>query len=126
MSALLACELELADGGKRPLEDDEIFAYCRLIILAGGGTTWRQLGITLYQLLSNYHFWEACREDRSLIEPAIEEGARYMPTDPVFQRRMTENGMEIIVGSPEEFRRTIAEDRRRWGEVIRGANIRAD
>jgi tripartite-type tricarboxylate transporter receptor subunit TctC len=51
---------------------------------------------------------------------------RQVGADPVFQRRMTDNGMEIIVGSPEEFRRTIAEDRRRWGEVIRGANIRAD
>jgi cytochrome P450 len=103
VSALLACELELEDGGKRPLDDDEIFAYCRLIILAGGGTTWRQLGITLYQLLSNYHFWEACRADRSLIEPAIEEGARFMPTDPVFQRLVRETveleGVTIPAGS---------------------------
>jgi len=86
VSELLKCELELEDGTTRPLEDDEIFSYCRLIILAGGGTTWRQLGITLYQLLSNYHFWEACREDRSLIEPAIDESARWMPTDPIFPR----------------------------------------
>ncbi|TGD71281.1 cytochrome P450 [Mangrovimicrobium sediminis] len=103
VSALVACELELADGGKRPLEDDEIFAYCRLIILAGGGTTWRQLGITLYQLLSNYHFWEACREDRSLIEPAIEESARWMPTDPTFPRLVTEDieleGVQIPAGA---------------------------
>ncbi|WP_188898831.1 Bug family tripartite tricarboxylate transporter substrate binding protein [Caldovatus sediminis] len=51
---------------------------------------------------------------------------RQVAEDPVFQRRMTENAMEIIVGSTEEFLRTIAEDRRRWGEVIRAANIRAD
>jgi len=103
VSELLKCELELADGSKRPLEDDEIFSYCRLIILAGGGTTWRQLGITLYQLLSNYHFWEACREDRSLIEPAIEESARWMPTDPTFPRLVKEDveleGVRIPAGS---------------------------
>lgn len=103
VSELLKCELELADGGKRPLEDDEIFSYCRLIILAGGGTTWRQLGITLYQLLSNYQFWEACREDRSLIEPAIEESARWMPTDPTFPRLVKEDveleGVKIPSGS---------------------------
>jgi cytochrome P450 len=103
VSELVKCELELEDGGKRPLEDDEIFAYCRLIILAGGGTTWRQLGITLYQLLSNYHFWEACRDDRTLIEPAVEEAARWMPTDPIFQRLVKEtvtlDGVTIPAGS---------------------------
>jgi cytochrome P450 len=103
VSELVQCELELQDGGRRPLEDDEIFAYCRLIILAGGGTTWRQLGITLYQLLSNYHFWEACRDDRGLIEPAIEEGARWMPTDPTFPRLVKKDveleGVMIPAGS---------------------------
>ncbi len=46
--------------------------------------------------------------------------------DPVFQRRMQENGMEIIIDNPDSFRATIQEDRRRWGEVIQAANIRAD
>ena len=35
----------LSDGTTRKLTDDEVFSYCRLIMLAGGGTTWRQLGI---------------------------------------------------------------------------------
>ncbi len=103
VTELVRCELELEDGSTRPLEDDEIFAYCRLIILAGGGTTWRQLGITLYQLLSNHQLWEACREDRDLVEPAIEEGARWMPTDPVFSRLVKEDveleGVTIPAGS---------------------------
>ncbi len=47
-------------------------------------------------------------------------------TDPVFQRRLAENGMESLIGDPDSFRSTIQEDRRRWGEVIRAANIRAD
>src|SRR3546814_7127838 len=47
----------------RKLGDDEIFGYCRLIMLAGGGTTWRQLGITIYALLSNYEYWQACRSE---------------------------------------------------------------
>jgi tripartite-type tricarboxylate transporter receptor subunit TctC len=46
--------------------------------------------------------------------------------DPVFQRRMAENGMEIIVSDRDTFRRTIAEDHRRWGALIRDANIRTD
>jgi tripartite-type tricarboxylate transporter receptor subunit TctC len=46
--------------------------------------------------------------------------------DPEFQRRMNENGMEVLLGTPEEKQRTIAADKARWGEVIRRANIRAD
>ena len=45
---------------------------------------------------------------------------------PAFVQRMTENGMDIMVGSPEEFKATIAADKKRWGEVIKSAGIRAD
>ncbi len=45
---------------------------------------------------------------------------------PAFIKRMTDNGMDILVGSPEEFKATIAADRKRWGEVIKSAGIRAD
>jgi tripartite-type tricarboxylate transporter receptor subunit TctC len=51
---------------------------------------------------------------------------RQVNADPAFQRRLTENGMESLIDGPEAFRATIEEDRRRWGEVIRAANIRAD
>ncbi|WP_149540142.1 Bug family tripartite tricarboxylate transporter substrate binding protein [Siccirubricoccus phaeus] len=51
---------------------------------------------------------------------------RQVAADPVFQRRMAENGMEVIVDDPDSFASTIAQDRQRWGEVIRQANIRAD
>ena len=103
MSNMVHADLAQDGAESRKLTDDEIFAYCRLIILAGGGTTWRQLGITIYQLLSNYHLWEACREDRSLIEPAIEEAARWMPTDPTFPRLVMEDvvlpGITIPAGA---------------------------
>jgi len=55
-----------------------------------------------------------------------EAALRQVDADPLFQRRMTENGMESLIGGPDAFRATIAEDRQRWGEVIRAANIRAD
>ena len=45
---------------------------------------------------------------------------------PAFVQRMTENGMDIMAGPPEEFRATIAADKKRWGDVIRSAGIRAD
>ena len=103
VSGLVQCVLDTGDGESRGLLDAEIFAYARLIILAGGGTTWRQLGITLYQLLSNPALWQACRDNRNLIEAAIEEGARWMPTDPTFPRLVTEDvelaGVKIPAGS---------------------------
>lgn len=103
ISGLAHNDLRLPDGTTRKLTDDEIFSYCRLIMLAGGGTTWRQLGITLHQLLTNFHFWEACREDRNLIPAAIEESARWMPTDPIFARLVMEDveleGVKIPAGS---------------------------
>ena len=47
LSGLITGDFEQADGSVRKLTDVEIFSYCRLIMFAGGGTTWRQLGITL-------------------------------------------------------------------------------
>jgi cytochrome P450 len=91
ITGLINGNFQLADGSSRKLTDEEIFGYCRLILLAGGGTTWRQLGITLHALLSNYHFWEACRDDRKRIDAAIEEGARWRPTDPTFPRLMMQD-----------------------------------
>ena len=46
--------------------------------------------------------------------------------DPVFQQRLRENGMTSLIQGPDAFRADIARERGRWGEVIRGADIRAD
>jgi cytochrome P450 len=103
ISGLVHSSLDTGDGNTRALTDDEIFAYARLIMLAGGGTTWRQLGITLYQLLRKPELWAACRTDRNRIEPAVDESARWMPTDPVFPRLMKEDvelaGVKIPAGA---------------------------
>lgn len=107
ISGLINNDLQLEDGSTRKLTDEEIFSYCRLIMLAGGGTTWRQLGITIHALLTNYPYWEACRDDRNKITAAIEEGARWMPTDPVFTRVLTADieleGLQIAAGSRIEM-----------------------
>ena len=64
------------------------------------------------------------------LPPAIvarwNEALRQVAAQKSFQDRMAEAGMEIIVGSPEELRATIAADRARWAEVIQKAGIRAD
>lgn len=86
IAGLVENEIKNEDGTSRKLTEDEIFGYCKLAIFAGGGTTWRQLGITIDALMNHYHFWEACREDRGLVDKAVEESLRWRATDPVFPR----------------------------------------
>jgi tripartite-type tricarboxylate transporter receptor subunit TctC len=42
------------------------------------------------------------------------------------QKRFLDNGIDIIVSSPEELRSTVSSDRRKWQSVIQSAGIRAD
>ena len=53
---------------------------------------------------------------------AIQNVAR----QPKFIQLMTVNGMEILAGTPEEFKATFVADRRKWADVIQSAKIRAD
>lgn len=43
-----------------------------------------------------------------------------------FKQMMAENSMEILTGTPDEFKAIIASDRKRWGEVIQRGGIRAE
>lgn len=86
ISWLLAAEIDPPGEERRRLTDAEIVIFARLILLAGGGTTWRQLGIVLLALLDNRDYLEAAREDRTLIDAAIEESLRWNPTNPTFSR----------------------------------------
>ncbi len=86
LSWMLAAEIDHPVDGRRPLSDNEVAIFARLILLAGGGTTWRQLGIALFALLANREQLEAVRADRSLVDPAIEESLRWNPTNPMFTR----------------------------------------
>jgi cytochrome P450 len=92
------------DGIKRKLTEDEIFGYCKLAIFAGGGTTWRQLAITIDALMNHYHFWEQCREDRSLVDAAVEESLRWRCTDPMMPRLCTQDYEVEGVVVPEGVR----------------------
>lgn len=85
ITGLLQAELDLPEG-RRPLTEREIVIMARLVMLAGGGTSWRQFGITLWALLTNLDQLEAVKADRKLVDKAIEESVRWNPTDPVFSR----------------------------------------
>jgi cytochrome P450 len=87
ISRLVQADLVEEDGSKRKLTVDEVASFCKLIVFAGGGTTWKQLGITTFALLNNPDQLEAVKADRSLLPKAILESARWYPNDPVFPRK---------------------------------------
>ena len=43
---------------------------------------------------------------------------------PDVQKRFVENGMDTVIGSPEELKATIFADRKKWADVIKEAGIR--
>jgi cytochrome P450 len=90
VSGLLAADFETPEG-VRKLDDTEVMGFSQHLLLAGGGTTWRQLGIAIHALLTNYPFWEACRDDRALVPAAMEEAVRWNATGPVFPRLVLED-----------------------------------
>ena len=103
ISRFVHADIENEDGTKRKLTHGEAMRYCMLIIHAGGGTTWRQLGITIKSLLDHPDQLEAVRKDRSLLRQAIQEITRWYPTDTSFLRYVTRDtvleGVEIKEGS---------------------------
>lgn len=103
ISKLVQAEITLDDGSTRPFTNEEIISNCRLIVVAGGGTTWRQLGITLFALLNNPDQFEILKADRSLIPRVILESARWHATDLIFPRLVEEDvnleGVDIPKGA---------------------------
>jgi tripartite-type tricarboxylate transporter receptor subunit TctC len=46
--------------------------------------------------------------------------------DPKLKARFADLGGTVLPGSPADFGGLVAEETKKWGEVIRAANIRAD
>ena len=89
ISVLVEAEITDEDGTTHRLTDPEIYSFALLLLAAGSGTTWKQMGITLTALLQRPEILRAVTEDRSRLRPAIEESLRWVPTDPMFSRHVT-------------------------------------
>jgi len=112
-------QLTEADGTRRQLSDEEIMGFSRLLLGAGAGTTWRQLGIVLYALLTHPGLLERARADRGFLRPVVEEAMRWEPNDTIFWRLATRDvvlgGLAIPAGSIVEVSLAAANrDPARW------------
>ncbi len=107
ISFLTRTKLQLPGQPPREINDYEIMTYAKLVMVAGGGTSWRQMGITLLALLTHPDQLAEVKADRSLLPDAIEEGLRWNPTAPYFYRMVMEDtefyGHHIPAGSVMEL-----------------------
>jgi cytochrome P450 len=61
----------------RPLDDEEIGTFVKLLVIAGAGTTFRAYTNLMWALLSNPDQYAEVAADRSLLEAAVEESLRF-------------------------------------------------
>lgn len=119
ITRLIDAQLALPGEPVRPLSDREVMLNARLIMIAGGGTSWRQMGIALLGLLSNPDQFADVRADRALLPVAIEESARWCANSGLFCRLVTEDttlgGLALPKGSVVELWLNAANrDPARW------------
>lgn len=103
VSVLVQAECSDEDGVTHQLSDTEIYRFAQLLLGAGSGTTWKQLGIVLTALFTHPEILAAVTADRGLLRPVIGEVLRWTPTDPMFARFVTEDtdfyGVRLPAGS---------------------------
>jgi cytochrome P450 len=86
ISLLVQAELKDDDGSKHRLSDGDVLIFSVLLLAAGSGTTWKQLGITMLTLLQHPAWLQRVKDDPDVIRNVVEETMRWYPTDPVFAR----------------------------------------
>jgi cytochrome P450 family 109 len=89
ITALVEAEVE-----GEALEDWEVLGFCILLLIAGNETTTNLMSNILNILVDRPDLWRQAREDRSLVEPIIEETLRYeSPVQRLF--RVTTREVEL-------------------------------
>ena len=110
-----------AEQDGQHLDDEEIYAFLRLLLPAGAETTYRSSSNLLYGLLTHRDQFDALVADRSLMPRAIEEGIRWEPPLLIIIRSATRDievdGVMIPAGASVVCNLGSANhDRTRWDE----------
>jgi cytochrome P450 len=102
-SDLISAVVEADVEGER-LEEWEILAFCILLLVAGNETTTNLMSNMLNILVDRPEVWRRLRDDRPLVEFAIEETLRYESPVQLLTRRATRDveidGHTILEGQP--------------------------
>ena len=64
ISVLVAAEITEEDGSTHRLTDEEVLIFAFILLAAGSGTTWKQMGITMLALFDHPDVLAAVRDDR--------------------------------------------------------------
>jgi cytochrome P450 len=103
ITVLVQAELTDEEGTSHRLDDVDVIGFAFLLLAAGSGTTWKQMGTALVALLQHPDALAKVRADRSFLRLVIEESLRWSPTDPAFARFVAEpcslGGREIPEGA---------------------------
>jgi cytochrome P450 len=141
ISVLVQEEVTDDDGVVHRLTDEEVLAFAFLLLAAGSGTTWKQMGITIVALLSHPEALAKAREDRTFLRSIVEESVRWTPTDPVFSRFVARDcelgGLQLPAGaivpmsSIPSARRTViwasaSDPTSAWGRTSRAWRSRTE
>ncbi|MFN8034790.1 MAG: cytochrome P450 [Acidimicrobiia bacterium] len=98
----LVSELIRARIDGEPLTQDQLLAYCELLVEAGNETTRNAISGGLLALCENPEEWEKLRKDRELLRDAVEEVLRWVTPISHFTRVATEDcrvrGVDIARG----------------------------
>jgi len=102
-SDLISAVVEAEVDGEH-LEEWEILGFCTLLLVAGNETTTNLMSNMLNILVDRPETWRRLRDDRSLVESAIEETLRYDSPVQMLTRRVTRDieidGQNILAGEP--------------------------
>ncbi len=90
---LITLLVEATDTDGQPLGDRHVIGSCFLLLLAGIDTTWSAIGSALWHLASHPDDQRRLREDRSLMDTAVEEVLRFY--SPVTMARFVEDDIEF-------------------------------
>jgi len=120
---MMSIMLQAEEGGRR-LTDAEIVQHCRFLLPGGIETTWRQTANMLTALLLHPEQFRAVTEDPALVEPAVEEALRWLPSGFVVPRMAAEDaevcGVKIPAGAAVLGIQGVANrDPKRWEHADR-------
>jgi cytochrome P450 len=112
-------DLVHAEVDGEQLTDEKLYGFLRLLLPAGGETTFRVMGNALYALLSHPDVLDAVYADRELIPEIIEETLRWETSVTMVSRIATTDtevaGCPIAADSPVQVVTGSANrDERRW------------